>query len=59
MNAIIELQQFEKDLSKDGYTGMRHQQEVGGNYYEKIGEALLGDDSELLSEKDSTENAQF
>jgi len=59
MNAIIELQQFEKDLSKDGYTGMKHQQEVGGNYYEKIGEALLGDDSELLSEKDSTENTQF
>jgi isocitrate lyase len=59
MNAIIELQQFEKDLSKDGYTGMKHQQEVGGNYYEKIGEALLGDDSELLSEKDSTENSQF
>jgi isocitrate lyase len=59
MNAIIELQQFEKDLSKDGYTGMKHQQEVGGNYYEKIGEALLGDESELLSEKDSTENTQF
>jgi isocitrate lyase len=59
MNAIIELQQFEKDLSKDGYTGMKHQQEVGGNYYEKIGEALLGDDAELLSEKDSTENTQF
>ena len=59
MNAIIELQQFEKDLSKDGYTGIKHQQEVGGNYYEKIGEALLGDDSELLSEKDSTENTQF
>jgi isocitrate lyase len=38
---------------------MKHQQEVGGNYYEKIGEFLLGDDSELLSEKDSTENSQF
>ncbi len=56
---LIELQQFEKDLSKDGYTGIKHQQEVGGNYYEKIGEALLGDDSELLSEKDSTESTQF
>jgi isocitrate lyase len=59
MGAILELQQFEKDLSKDGYTGIKHQQEVGGNYYEKIGEALLGDESELLSKKDSTENTQF
>ena len=59
MNAIIELQQFEKDLSDNGYTGMKHQQEVGGNYYEKIGKALLGDDSELLSKKDSTERTQF
>ena len=59
MNAILELQQFEKDLSNDGYTGMKHQQEVGGNYFEKIGEALLGDDSELLSKKDSTERTQF
>ena len=59
MSAILELQQFEKDLSKDGYTGIKHQQEVGGNYYERIGEALLGDESELLSKKDSTENKQF
>ena len=59
MSAIIELQAFEKNLSKDGYTGIKHQQEVGGNYYEKIGEALLGDDSDLLSKKDSTENTQF
>ncbi len=59
MSAILELQQFEKDLSKDGYTGIKHQQEVGGNYYERIGEALLGDESELLSKKDSTENTQF
>ena len=59
MSAIIELQEFEKKLSKEGYTGIRHQQEVGGNYYEKIGEALLGESSELLSKKDSTENTQF
>jgi len=59
MSAILELQQFEKDLSKDGYTGIKHQQEVGGNYYERIGEALLGDESKLLSKKDSTENTQF
>ena len=59
MNAIIELQKFETNLSKEGYTGIKHQQEVGGNYYEKIGEALLGDESELLSKKDSTENTQF
>jgi len=59
MNAIIELQKFETNLSKEGYTGIKHQQEVGGDYYEKIGEALLGEESDLLSKKDSTENTQF
>jgi len=59
MNAIIELQKFETNLSKEGYTGIKHQQEVGGDYYEKIGEALLGEKSDLLSKKDSTENTQF
>ena len=59
MSAIVELQKFENNLTKEGYTGIKHQQEVGGDYYEKIGEALLGDDSELLSKKDSTENTQF
>ena len=28
-------------------------------YKIRIGEALLGDESELLSKKDSTENTQF
>ena len=59
MNAIIELQKFETNLSKEGYTGIKQQQEVGGDYYEKIGEALLGEESDLLSKKDSTENTQF
>jgi len=59
MNAIIELQKFETNLSKEGYTGIKHQQEVGSDYYEKIGEALLGEESDLLSKKDSTENTQF
>ena len=48
-----------RDRSKEGYTGIKHQQEVGGDYYEKIGEALLGEESDLLSKKDSTENTQF
>ena len=53
MNAIIELQKFETNLSKEGYTGIKHQQEVGGDYYEKIGEALLGEESDLLSKNQS------
>ena len=52
MSAIIRTSDsLKQDLSKDGYTGIKHQQEVGGNYYERIGEALLGDESELLSKK--------
>ncbi len=56
---VEKVQEPEFSAAKKGYTFASHQQEVGGNYYEKIGEALLGDDSELLSEKDSTESTQF
>ena len=41
------------------FTAAEEIEEVGGNYYEKIGEALLGGDSQLLSEKNSTEETQF
>ena len=59
MRAFVELQEKEIELEKRGYTGTKHQQEVGSNYYEQVGEIILGQDSELLSEKDSTENTQF
>ena len=59
MRAFVELQEKEIGLEKRGYTGTKHQQEVGSNYYEQVGEIILGQDSELLSEKDSTENTQF
>ena len=59
MKAFVELQEKEIELEKRGYTGTKHQQEVGSNYYEQVGEIILGQDSELLSEKDSTENTQF
>jgi len=59
MKAIVDLQEKEIDLSKDGYTAIKHQQEVGGDYFESIGEIVMGDESELLSKKDSTEEEQF
>jgi isocitrate lyase len=59
MSAIVSLQEKEMQLSEEGYTAIKHQQEVGGNYYETIGEVLLGEESELLSTKDSTESDQF
>ena len=59
MRAIVSLQEKEIELSKEGYTAIKHQQEVGSNYYETIGEVLLGEESELLSTKDSTETDQF
>lgn len=46
-------------ISEEGYKAIKHQQEVGSNYYETIGEVLLGEESELLSTKDSTESDQF
>jgi len=59
MKAFVDLQKKEIELEKEGYTATKHQQEVGSNYYERLGEIILGKDSELLSEKDSTENTQF
>ena len=59
MKAIVDLQKNELELSKDGYTAIKHQQEVGGDYYESIGEIVMGSDSKLLSKKDSTEEEQF
>ena len=59
MKAFVDLQKKEMELEKKGYTATKHQQEVGSSYYEKVGEIILGEDSELLSEKDSTENTQF
>src|SRR5210317_2593894 len=59
MKAIVDLQEHEINLSKDGYTAIKHQQEVGGDYFESIGEIVMGDESELLSKKDSTEEEQF
>ena len=59
MKAIVDLQKHELDLSEQGYTAIKHQQEVGGDYFEAIGEIIMGNDSELLSKKDSTEETQF
>ena len=59
MSAIVSLQEKEMQLSEEGYTAIKHQQEVGGNYYETVGEILLGEESGLLSTKDSTESDQF
>ena len=59
MKAIVDLQEYELKLSKEGYTAIKHQQEVGGDYFESIGEIVMGDDSELLSKKNSTEETQF
>ena len=53
------MQEYELKLSKEGYTAIKHQQEVGGDYFESIGEIVMGDDSELLSKKNSTEETQF
>lgn len=59
MQAIVNLQKYEVELSKKGYTAIKHQQEVGGDYYEAVGEIVMGSDSDLLSKKDSTEETQF
>jgi isocitrate lyase len=59
MKAIVDLQEYEMNLTKEGYTAIKHQQEVGGDYFESIGEIIMGNDSNLLSKKDSTEETQF
>jgi isocitrate lyase len=59
MSAYSELQQREFALEKSGYSGTRHQHEVGTGYFDAISEIVSEGHSSTTALKGSTEEAQF
>ena len=58
MEAYQQLQREEFDNEKFGYTGHKHQREVGTGYFDAIAQTITSDTSTLAMNK-STENKQF
>lgn len=58
MPAYVELQEEEFEWQKKGYTAVKHQREVGTEYFDKINQIISGND-DLSALKDSTEKHQF
>jgi isocitrate lyase len=59
MAAYVELQQAEFAAEGRGYTGAKHQREVGTGYFDKLNEVIAAGQSSLSALHGSTEEAQF
>lgn len=59
MSAYVELQEAEFAAEKDGYTGTKHQREVGTGYFDAVTQTISGENSSVTALKGSTEEAQF
>ncbi len=59
MAAYVELQQSEFAAEAEGYTGTRHQREVGTGYFDRVAEVLSGGKASTLALRQSTESEQF
>jgi isocitrate lyase len=59
MTAYVRLQDREFDLERHGYTAVKHQQEVGTGYFDRVARAVSGDLASTLALDGSTEVAQF
>jgi isocitrate lyase len=59
MTAYAELQSAEFAAEADGYTGTRHQREVGTGYFDVVSEIISGGASSTLALGESTEKEQF
>jgi isocitrate/methylisocitrate lyase len=59
MAAYVRLQDREFELEPEGYTAVKHQQEVGTGYFDQVSRALSGDLASTLALEGSTEEAQF
>jgi isocitrate lyase len=58
MTAYVRVQEHEFEIEKDGYSGVKHQREVGAGYFDEVALAISGDAS-TLALKGSTEDEQF
>ena len=59
MSAYVELQQAEFDAESIGYTGTKHQREVGTGYFDTLTQVIGGGQSSLSALSGSTEDEQF
>ena len=59
MPAYIGVQQAEFAAEKDGYTGTRHQREVGTGYFDAVTQVVQAGRSSTTALDGSTEEAQF
>lgn len=59
MTAYSRLQNAEFDAADRGYTAVRHQQEVGTGYFDKVLETITGGQASTAALAHSTEAAQF
>ncbi len=59
MAAYVELQEAEFAAEKDGYTGAKHQREVGTGYFDQVNQVIAGGVSSLSALHGSTEEEQF
>lgn len=59
MTAYVDLQEKEFAKAKDGYTAVKHQQEAGTGYFDKLLMTVTGGESATAALKDSTEWQQF
>lgn len=59
MTAYVELQSKEFKREADGYTGTRHQREVGTGYFDKVLMTVTGGESSTAALAGSTEEEQF
>lgn len=59
MTAYSRLQQAEFDAEAIGYTGVKHQREVGTGYFDQFTEIVTGGQASTKALEGSTEQAQF
>jgi isocitrate lyase len=59
MDAYVRVQEREFHLEEKGYTAVKHQREVGGNYFDLVLDTLSHGEASTGSMKESTETAQF
>ncbi len=59
MQAYSKLQQAEFQGERDGYTAVRHQQEVGAGYFDAVSLTISSGQSSTTALTGSTEEAQF
>ena len=59
MTAYVELQEREFALEKDGYTAVKHQREVGAQYFDLVLSTLSEGEATTSAMTGSTESSQF